>query len=234
MVKRYRRGRGARRAGLRKRMRRGKVQRIPRALSGVHRFKEVTQTATIAAGAGVSQAGIATFNLNELTNATSFKNLFDLYKITGVKLKIVPQFNVSQFPVAAATPAGPELLPLLYIAENRDPFVPAPVGVLDILSDDGVKIIRMSRPVNMYLKNPKALIEDTSPDGLTLVQNAWQFNSSATYLQPWLPTGGNGQTKDLSNAKHYGYRWYLDNSQSTVAVTLLCYATYYFQMKEAD
>lgn len=234
MARRYRKRQYRRRRGLRKGARMGRVAPFKGILPGVHRFKELAQLTSLSAGVAATSAGVITFQLTDLFNVASFKNLFDLYKITGVRLKIVPQFNVSQFPVGGVAPAGPELLPMLYIAENRDPFVPAPTGAGDVLNDDGCKVIRLSRPINMYLGNPKPLILDTSPDGTITTQASWQFNSSSKALQPWLPTGGNGQTKDASSWKHYGFRYWIDNTQSTVPVTLLVYATYYFSMKEAD
>lgn len=231
--------RRARRGGRRLRLRRrvtkvGRVNYLTSRLSGVHRFKELAQLTSIAATAGASATGVITYQLTDLANVASFKNLFDLFKITGVKLRIVPQFNVSTGPGTAAVPSSPELLPMLYIAPNRDPFVGAPASVSDILNDDGCKIIRLNKPISMYLKNPKALILDTSPDGTLTTQASWQFNANNTALQPWLPSGGGGQAKDASAWKHFGHRWYIDNSQSTVQVTMLVYATYYFSMKEQD
>lgn len=228
MVKRYRRARRGRRSVMRKRVRGGKRLLVPR-MFGVHRFKETCQLAQLTAAASGTNSGTITFSLTDLFNIASFKNLFDLFKITGVKIKLVPQFNVA----TADTSATP--LPMIYVAENRSPFVPAPTSVGDILNDDGVKVIRGGRIVSMYLKNPKCLILDTSPDGTITTQASWQLNSSSNALQPWLPTGGNGQAKDATSWKHYGYRYLIDNTQNTHSpVSWNVFATYYFSMKEQD
>lgn len=230
MARRIRR-RGGRR-GLRKRaVRRGKsyvaVGRRGLVGSGVHRFKETCLwSGTISAPNNNTNQGLMTFTLNDLVNVASFKALFDLYKITGVKVRIVPRWSSGDVLAAQLGQAG---FPMLYMAENRDPYVPAPTSVGDILNDDGVKIMRLNRPYSMYLKNPKPEIRDAN--GVSL---PFQFNSSSKALQPWLTTGGNAQSVDQSIVPHSGYRWYLDNTLCSQPVTFQVYTTYYFTMKEQD
>lgn len=230
MAKIYRK-RNYRRRGLAKRARRsGKgavIASLPR-FTGVHRFKEMCGWSgnPMNAAANSSNSGLMAFKLNDLANIISFRGLFDLYKITGVKVKIIPRFtNVD--PLAAST--GAAGLPMLYIAEQRNPYVPAPTAVSDILNDDGCKVIRLTRPVNLYIKNPKPEIFDTSGNSLP-----FQFNSSNKALQPWLTTGGNAQAVDQSTVNHFGYRWLLDNTLCTGQCSLEVYTTYYFSMKEQD
>lgn len=192
----------------------------------VHWFKEMCQLSSLVAPATANGTGVISYMISDLNNFPSFRNLFDLYKLTGVKLKIVPRFNVSEAATANATgQAG--TLPVLYIAPNRDPYVPAPVSIADILNDDQCKIIRLTRPINMYLKTPK-------PD---IVNGAGsiplQFGTGKAF-QPWLTTGGGAQTVDQSNTKHYGHRWFLSNGNGLQEVVLDVYATYYFAAKEQD
>lgn len=208
---------------------RRRLVRLRPALRVVHKFKETClySGTPISAPANSTTVGLMAFSLNMLANATSFKSLFDLYKITGVKVRIVPRWNTSD-PLASQN--GIAGLPMLYIAENRDPYVGAPANVVDVLNDDGVKIIRLDKPVTMFLKNPKAEIFDGSGNTLP-----FQFNSSKSYLQPWLTTGGNAQAIDQSNLNHFGYRWVLDNSlNSATTTTLDTFITLYFSMKEQD
>lgn len=230
MVRKY-----GKRRGLKNRRRR--YARMPRRSlrtynplrKSVHWFKEMCQiTSIVGTAATPASSGIMTFKLNDLQNAGSFKALFDLYKITGVKLKLVPRFSTSD---AIGTNAGGSMgnLPVLYIAPNRDPFVPAPTSIGDILNDDGCKVIRLTKPVNLYLKSPKAVLLDTSEQ-----QNILPFQfGTAKAFQPWLTTGGNSQIVDQSNIQHYGYRWVINN-QAGADCVLDVYATYYFTCKEQD
>lgn len=221
-----------RRRNRRSRMRRDKSGAPRRSLrmgvSTVHRFKETALwgAGPLAATANATSAGIITFKLGDLNNILSFKSLFDLFKITGVRVKILPRWSSGDVLASSTFAAG---FPLLYIAENRDPYVPAPISVGDILNDDGCKIIRLNKPVNLYLKNPKAEIKDA--EGVSL---PFQFNSSSTRLQPWLTTGGSLQSLDQSGVEHFGYRYWLDNSQCTSLINVDVYITYYFSMKEQD
>lgn len=223
-----------RRAGLRRKALRGKgVYRRPAALSGVHFFKETCSLPPLIGLPNGVGSGVLTFKFDDLTNNASFTNLFDLFKITGVKLKLIPQYNVSD-PSQLGGGASDTALPMLYIAENRDPWVPSPTSVGDILNDDGCKIIRGGRIANMYLRNPKPKVVQTNPDGSQQIEFPVQLNSSSKALQFWIPTGGNGQVKDGTNWAHYGYRWYIDNTQNKNTTFYNVYATYYFSMKEQD
>lgn len=202
-------------------------RRLRPAGSSVHRFKEVCiYPGGLNVGANTTSTGIMTFALNDLTNATSFKTLFDLYKITGVKVRINPRFTNAD-PLASGN--GIAGLPVLYVAENRDPYVPAPTSLADVLNDDGVKILRLNRPYTMYLKNPKAEIKDANNVSLP-----FQFNASSTALQPWLTTGGGTQSIDQSSLLHFGYRWWLDNSLCQAITNIEVFYTLYFSMKEQD
>jgi len=154
--------------------------------------------------------------------------MFDLYKITGVKIKVVPRYVNADVLQNNAIPSG--ALPLLHIAPNRDPYVPAATSVADLLNDDGCKTLLLNRPYTFWLKNPK-------PDILTGGENQLpipiQFNSSSKALQPWLTTGGNGQLIDQSGVPHYGFRTIVDN-QASVPVEAQVFVTLYFCGKEQD
>lgn len=233
MPRRYRRG--GRRAGRRRqygvlRKRRGFGYRARSALAKkTHWFKELYQSTSLVGTAAATTGGIINFSLNELQNAGSFKAMFDLYKITGVKVKIVPRFNVSD---AQSLNVNTQIgnLPMLYVAPNRDPYVPVPSSIGDILNDDGCKVIRLTKPVNLYLKAPKAKITTSGTAGEQDIP--LQFNVGSKW-QPWLTTGGNSQTIDQSGLPHYGFR-YMINNQTAADCVLDTYCTLYFACKEQD
>lgn len=201
-------------------------------LPSVYRFKEKCQLIDYMVPAGATGsgpgvlAGVQSFKMSDIFNFTNFQNLFDLYKITGVKLLIVPEFNMSDIAFAgtsSGTPGGQ--LPLLYISPNRDPYVPAPASVLDILNDDGVKIIRATKPITLNIKFPKPQVLDSGGQDVPM-----QFNVGT---QPWLTTGGNSQTINQSSVKHFGFRYWIENNAANI-VNFRVFATYYFVMKEQD
>lgn len=226
--KMYRRRRRPGYRGLRKVFGAGYARRGRTALRGmvpgVHRFKETCELTGWSAAAGSIQPGVQSFKLNDLFNAANFKQMFDMYKITGVKLTIIPRFN--QASVAEDT-IGPNIngLPMLYIAPNRSPWSTAPTSVQDVLNDDGCRVIRLERKINLYLKNPAPQILDGAGTGVPIQTNGLH--------RLWLTTGGNGQTVDQSGVNHFGFRWVLENL-NTNGVSVQVYATYYFKCKEQD
>lgn len=204
------------------------IRRVRRKVLGgsVHAFTEKVQLASIGCPANSTVTGIQTYKLNDLTNYPAFANLFDLYKLKGVKLTMIPKWNSSDVGNGVPNAAGQGgSLPMLYIAPNRDPYVPAPTTVNDLLNDDGSKIVRLERPVSFYLKSPK-------PELLTGDQIAipLQMNAGKDF---WLTTGGNAQFIDQSSVKHYGHRWVIQ-SQAPLETVVDVYVKYYFIMKEQD
>lgn len=193
-------------------------------LSGVHRFKETCMLTNWSAAAGSTQFGVQGYKFRDLFNYSNFTNIFDMFKITGVKLTIIPRFN--QASVAEST-IGPNInqLPLLYIAPNRSPWSVAPTSIQDVLNDDGCRIIRLERKTNIFLKNPAPQLLDAASVGMPIQTNG--------NTRLWLTTGGNGQLVDQTNVVHFGHRWAISNL-STNGVDVDVYATYYFKMKEQD
>lgn len=223
MVRRRRAYRKRKYAARRKRFSKG-FTRTGVLRTGVHRFKETCMLTAWSCAAASQSYGCQTYKLNDIFNSAQFKNLFDLYKITGVKLRIVPRFN--QASVAEST-VGPNLneLPMLYIAPNRSAWSTAPTSIPDILNDDGCKVIRLEKPVTFYLNSPSPRIVDGAGTGVPI-----QFNNS---IRPWLTTGGNAQDADQSGVGYYSHRWAISN-QNTNGVYVDVYATYYMTFKEQD
>lgn len=209
-----------------KRTRYGKKAQLRGMVPGVHRFKETCELTAWSAAAGSTQFGCQSYKLRDLFNVANFTGLFDMFKISGVKLTIVPQFNTSSVLDANAGIGGNVgNLPILYIAPNRSPWSVAPTSVQDVLNDDGCKVIRLDKKVSFYLKSPAPQIVDGAGTGVPVMTNV------GTRL--WLTTGGNGQTVDQTSVLHFGHRWSIENTNST-GITVKVYATYYFKMKEMD
>lgn len=224
MVRRMRRIRRARRYARRgKRFAKKGVMNSPLG-SGVHRFKEVCELTQWSAAAGTTQFGVQAYKLNDVFNNGQYKNLFDLYKITGVKLTIIPRFTEAS---VAESSIGPNInnLPMLYVAPNRSAWSTAPTSVQDILNDDGVRVMTLNRKVSFWLSSPTPRIVDGAGNGVPL-----QYNQN---IKPWLTTGGNGQDIDQSGVNYYCHRWAINNL-GTNGINADVYATYYMVFKEQN
>lgn len=207
------------------RRRRGvRRMRLTRTIPVVHRFKETCELTQWSCSAGSTQFGIQSYKLNDLFNAGQFKNLFDLYKITGVKLTIIPRFDTASVGEASNGPVVNNL-PMLYIAPNRSPWSTAPNSVQDILNDDGVRMMPLDRKMSFYLSAPSPRILDGASNGVPV-----QFDKK---IKPWLTTGGNAQDVDQSGVQYYSHRWAISNTGSSGIFTDV-YATYYLTFKEQN
>lgn len=219
-----RRKRSNRRRGKRVSRRTRRIRSSP----SIHKFKEMYKLGPVGAPASAIGSGVlAPKGISELANVAHLTGLFDLYKITGVKYKIVPRYN-------SADPSATITLPMIYLATNRDPFTPAPSSVGDILNDDTCKSYRLDKPISWFVKCPKPDMSISFDIGGTqyVGPQQWQLGVATKY-QPWLTTGGNNQSLDQSARAHYGVRWVVDNFNS-FPVDVDVYATLYFQMKEQD
>lgn len=185
----------------------------------------------ITAGASATSSGVINCKIGSLTNFPSLKNMYDLYKIVGWKITLIPQWNTAQIGLSGSSVAGSTSgLPMLFIAPNRSPYSVAPTSAADAINDDGVRIIRLNRPVSMYLKYPKPLFEQTDSSGMT-VYPIGLFNNN---VQPWLSTGGNNQLVDQSGTVHNGFRYWLDNDNFAGNATVRVFHTLYVKLKEQD
>lgn len=191
----------------------------------MYRFVEKCKLTSWSCAGATGQAGLQTYKFNDLFNSPNFKALFDLYKITKVKLMIVPQFDTASF---ADSNNGPTIsnLPMLYVAPNRSPWAVPPSSLQDCLNDDGCKIIRLEKPITLTLNAPAPRLVDGAGTGMPIQTN--------TNTKLWLSTGGNGQIVDQSGVDYYGHRWFIDNTANVAGLSVQILATYYFEMKELD
>lgn len=202
-------------------------RRIRRKVLGgrVHSFMEKTQLASISVPGSSTGTGVLSYRLNDLVNNSAYKNLFDLYKLKAVKMTLVPLASQSDFGQPGGTTGQLGTLPMLYVAPNRDPYVPAPATIGDILNDDDVKIRRFTKPISFFLRSPKPALLDSAGAAVPI-----QMNVGRDF---WLTTGGNAQSIDQSGIQHYGHRYVLTNN-SPLEIVVQVYVTYYFIMKESD
>lgn len=223
----------------RKRMARRRYRRINR-VPAIHRFDEWVQLPDInvpVASSAPGVGGVLSFKLSDLTNGPSMTALFDLYKITGVQLKIVPTWNMSAINTGVINTGNSDFtnqatLPMFYIAPNHDGAVPPPNSIADILNDDYCKVLRPTSPFKMYIKNPKAQLGVVDKDN-NLLPLWLQFNSGSKALQPWLTTGGNFQKEDQSSYPHFGFRYWTE-AAGLAPTKYHVFAKYYVSFKEQD
>lgn len=210
--------------------RRRKQRKIRRSVLGktVYRFAEkaLAPSSTINVASNATGGGTLQFNFNMLANHLAYTSLFDLYKIDKVTVKIVPWANVA-ISGAVGGGVGGQALPVLYIAPNKDFYVPPPTSSVDVLNDDGCRVISMSRPVTFTIYKPRPEVVDQSG-------NSINYGILPNKVTQWLSTGGNGQKVDQTNVNYFGYRWWVDNTPNSAPFIPTIIYTIHFSMKERD
>lgn len=195
----------------------------------VYKFSEpyeLSYGADINVAASSQGGGILTFSLNNLLNVTSYQALFDLYKIDKVTVKILPLGNMAPTGYVGSA-SGASAIPQLFIAPNRDFYVPVPASESDILNDDGCRVINLTRPVTLTLWRPRPKVLDAN--GATI-----DYGLMPNRIGQWLTTGGNAQTINQVRTEYYGFRWWINNLQSGGPVIPKVIYTLHFSMKERD
>lgn len=204
------------------RMKKRKYNKYP----NVYHFKEYCQITSLTIPSGTTTYGTLKYKLNDLDNIVAYRNLFDLYRIRGVKVTLIPLANTADTD-NLNTVGQQGQAPMLYVAPNRDPSVNPPVSVADVLNDDGCKIVRFLKPASFYLKDPK--VQLLSVDRSQIIP--FQFNVN---IQPWLTTGSPAnQGYDQSDLFHWGHRWAITNNAPGEMVVQV-YVKYYLDFKEQD
>lgn len=156
--------------------------------------------------------GVMTFALSQTTQYSQLNTLFDRYKINGVRLRFIPEWNVSDV-------VGTGLLPVIKIAHDYDDVAVPTVG--DIWARRG-KEYRLDKPFSVYIK-PKTL------HGLWGGSATNTIFPAGTAKSTFLNTG-------YGALPHLGLKfavkdWYIPNS-TTANVVLRIETMYYVTFKE--
>lgn len=151
------------------------------------------------------------FRLSYLTNVSEFTNLFDMYKITGVRMKFIYDRNSAQGSIAS------ESLPTLYFYNDYDDGTPA-ANVGDACQYDSLRMKRMDRPITFFVR----------PKIQSMVYESAITTAYATPKKnPWLDCGNDA-------IPHYGCKWIIDaNSAFASSIgTVTVMMTYYIACKD--
>lgn len=162
--------------------------------------------------------GFAMVNrLNCLEAPTDFTNLFDRYKLNGVKVTFLNQ-------VSEATAGGAQVLPLLTYAVDYDDLNPPTESQMRQKQDVKRKVLTANRPVSIYYK-PKRIQPAADPSSGTGLTNSVVANAGWTNC-------------DYSQVTHGGLKFYLSNlyggtpATTTVQAQIDVVVQYYFSCRD--
>lgn len=156
--------------------------------------------------------GIFKFKLEDLPGFTDFTNLYENFKITGVKLRFIPTMGTSSDAVDANTTIMEPLA--LCIDRGANDNIAFNPTFSALLENQDVKIRSSYKPFSLYIAYPKA---HTPADGVT----------QTVLTSPWLDTEVNGQVVD-----HHGLKFDFQAAVPTTrSVWFRVYATYYLKCR---
>lgn len=228
-MKKFARSRKTWRKGVRKARAMKRTKRA--AASRVHLFKRLGVTSritnTTTAGSVISTGNLTLgsttgpnnfgydfgasmiFRLQDVEQYTELISMYDRYKISGVKIKIIPLSNVSGS-------GGLSFLPeLMYAIDPDDGSVPTET----YMRQKGAKCRRLDKPVNIYLRPKVAtqLYQSAIATGYG-VANAPYINSASFGVE------------------HYGLKMYFRNvdlrANTAVSTQFNIETTFYLAMKD--
>lgn len=161
--------------------------------------------------AAPSNSGIFKFRLEDVPSATDFTQMFEQFKITGVKLRFIPYLGTESSAYAA-----PRTETLAYAIDRgaNDLAVVNP-SFNEIIANQDMHLRNSQRPFSIYIGTPTF---HQPADGL----------AQGAYKSGWLDS----DIVSARNVDFHGLKWAW-NGQTTaeLATTMKVFATYYIKCR---
>lgn len=158
----------------------------------------------ITAPAGGPTFGTIQFTLNQLPNYTEFTQLYDQYKIKGVKVKLVPRYNVADINAQAIS----QLLTVLDYDDST-----SPTAVSDLLQYQNMKMTMTNKIHQRYLA-PRS--------NRNVAQPGPASPPAASPVKQWIDCG-------FPTVLHHGIKYAVTAGSIDIKYDLYC--TYYVAFK---
>lgn len=176
-------------------------------ISGSGENVQASNQVTNSSGAGYFQIGHFKFALTDLPNYSDFINLYERFKITGVKLKFIP-IHGDGVDVQGGGAVTANLSPLAIAISREAVLQSSDERTFDqLLEQQDCKVYTSQRPFSLYIPYPKFY---APADGLTTVQEKGGWIRSATG----------------SSVHHWGLR-YAFPEQNSYATSFRVICTYF-------
>lgn len=152
------------------------------------------------------------FQLSDVATPSDFTNLYDRYRITGVKLEITYLDNT-------AAVNGLSVFPMLnYAIDYDDNNVPTSEGYMQQKQDVKTKALIANKPIKIFIKNPRAI---------SAIQNTLGTFDAGLVTKGYINC-------DYPTVKHNGMKYWISsiysNSNSQACIRIV--PTYYITCKD--
>lgn len=197
---------------------RRRVMNVPRRRSmisnDVHHFKRTAELIPIqgatASGVPIDTLGSLVFSIGLVPNVSEFSQLYDMYKINGIKLKLVPAQTGSDLNAPATAQYMPDLWTVIDYDDGNTPTKN------DLLQYPGLKVTRGNQVHSRYFK-PAVSAE---------IYRSAVTTSYAPKWKQWLDFA-------VTDVPHYGIKYFAHAASSAAGLppAWRCYATFYFSCR---
>lgn len=136
---------------------------------------QITLGGPAAGSIGYDFGASLTFKLDNVQNYFDFTSLYDAYKISGVKVTMIPLQDNAQGSTNS-------YLPVVYMATDYDDSVVPTEG--EMRQKNNVKMTRLTGIRSIYIKNPKyeSVVANNGGTGIATINNGWVNCADSTVL----------------------------------------------------
>lgn len=160
----------------------------------------------------IQWGGSFVFKLSSVIDPADFTNLYDKYRLVGVRLKILYQANT-------ASTGGASVLPVInYAVDHDDAAVPSSLNQVEAKAGAKTRILTADKPVNIYLKPKVAVgVYQGAFSGYGMMSNMY-INSATPDVQ------------------HYGFKLWINNFYTPAGANnqITIQPTYYLALKDSQ
>lgn len=184
-----------------------------------HLFKR-SFTSTVNIQKSANTTGCFAFTLSQLPDYSEFTNLFDQYKVNGLKYEFIPRFN--SIDQTAAT--GGEFYSAIDRTDND-----APTTLNQMLEYQSIRKTPLTRKHVRYFKPgvPTAIyptVDDPVSGSVFPI-------AAAVKLSPWISTDASNSGSNSTQIEHLGLKFFCNQTNATANTTMDVICTAYLGMR---
>lgn len=136
----------------------------------IHRFKRTYNQGVIVTAALTNTLQSFNFSVNDMPGYTELTTLYDEYKLTGIRFRLLPYMQTESNSVGTVNNA--RNAPIFYAIDRTDSTTPTTVD--DVLEYQDHQVSNVYSGIDVYIKNPKFA------DATSALRGGWVSTTNTT------------------------------------------------------
>lgn len=136
----------------------------------IHRFKRTYNQGVIVTAALTNTLQSFNFSVNDMPGYTELTTLYDEYKLTGIRFRLLPYMQTESNSVGTVNNA--RNAPIFYAIDRSDSTTPTTVD--DVLEYQDHQVSNVYSGIDVYIKNPKFA------DATSALRGGWVSTTNTT------------------------------------------------------